>query len=106
MANTHEINGGKGMTRVEIAQRAYDRAVDRVNECRARLDKAIRDAEESKSKSKDKTSARLAKALKLVEEAKAKGLLPADDSDLGTDANQVAAKSAKSAKSTKTKSKS
>jgi hypothetical protein len=41
-----------------------------------------------------------------VEEAKAKGLLPADDSDLGTDANQVAAKSAKSAKSTKTKSKS
>lgn len=78
MASLHETNGGKGLSRVEIAQRAYDRAVDRVNECRARLDKAIRDAEESKSKSKDKISIRLAKALALVEEARAQGLLPAD----------------------------
>jgi alkylation response protein AidB-like acyl-CoA dehydrogenase len=104
MANTHEINGGKGMTRVEIAQRAYDRAVAVMNEKKRILDKAIEQAEANKAKSKDKTSARLAKALALVEEAKAKGLLPADDSDLGTDANQVAAKT--KSKSTKTKSKS
>jgi hypothetical protein len=103
MANTHEINGGKGMTRVEIAQRAYRKAQDKADAAKARLDKAIADAKESEEKAKDKTSARLAKALALVEEAKAKGLLPADDSDLGTDANQVAPKSAKSAK-TKSKS--
>lgn len=78
MTSLHEINGGKGLSRVEIAQRAYDKAKARMEECKARLDKAIADAEASKTKKKDKTSARLAKALALVEEARAQGLLPAD----------------------------
>ena len=82
----NETNSGKGLSRIEIARRAFERT-DKANQAaRRRLDAAMAAEEARETKTKTKGQTQLEKALALVRAAG----IQVDDSDLGTDAAGVA----------------
>lgn len=75
---TNETNGGKGMSRVEIARRALDKAQAHLNECQARYTKAVDAAALAEVRDAGKKERKIAAAKKLLA---AEGIL---DADMGT----------------------
>jgi len=79
--NTNQLNGGIGLTRVQIAQRAVDRLKEQLQAAEARLNAAIlTEAEGGGQKKKEAEARRIEKAKAVL----AKAGLKVVDGDLGT----------------------